>query len=62
MAITNVSKPSTTLTNTTRPSGGLTWALITTTWATETDNWLEASQLFSNATRQTSTMSNIAKP
>ena len=62
MAITNVSKPSTSITNTAKVSFGETWATITTTWATETRTWLATGSLFTNTTRQSSSITNIAKP
>ena len=58
----NTSKPSTSLTNTSRVSVGETWATITTTWATETRTWLEVSQLFTNTSRQSSSITNTSKP
>lgn len=51
MAITNQSKPTTSLTNSSKVSIGETWATISTTWATETRTWLAVSQLFTNQLR-----------
>lgn len=48
MSVTNVSKPSTALTNTTKVSGAETWATITTTWASETRTWNDVQQLIEN--------------
>jgi len=62
MALTNTSKPTTSLTNTTKISTGETWASITTTWASETRTWLATGSLFSNTTKQSSTITNISKP
>lgn len=62
MAIANVSKPSTTLANTSKVLGYETWATITTTWASETRTWLDCSSLFDNDTRTSSTITNVAKP
>ena len=49
MAITNQSKPTTSLVNTTKVSFGETWSTILTTWATETRTWLDCISLFTNA-------------
>lgn len=62
MAIVNSDKPTTTLSNTTKVSIGETWATITTSWASETRTWLDVSQLFDNITKQSSSMTNVAKP
>lgn len=62
MAITNTTKPTTTLTNTTKVSFAEIWATILTTWATETRTWLAAGSLFTNATKQTSSVTNTSKP
>ena len=51
MAITNVSKPTTSFSNSSKVSIGETWATITTTWAAETRTWLAVSQLFTNTSR-----------
>jgi hypothetical protein len=62
MAITNVSKPVTVLANNMKVSIGETWATITTTWATETRTWLAVSQLFTNTTKPTTSITNTNKP
>ncbi len=62
MALVNTSKPTTTLTNSSKVSIGETWATITTTWASETRTWLAVSQLFTNTARQSSTFTNTSKP
>lgn len=62
MAITNVSKPSTSLVNTAQPDRGITWNTITTTWATETNTWDSVSALFENSTRPTTSITNTNKP
>lgn len=62
MSITNQSKPTTSLTNTSKVSIGETWATIDTSWATEVRTWLAVSQLITNGTRQSSTITNISKP
>ena len=62
MAISNTSKPTTTLSNTDKVSIGTTWNSILTTWNSETQTWLEASQLIDNISRVTSTFTNTSKP
>lgn len=62
MSITNTSKPTTTIANTSKVSIGETWGSIITTWATETRTWLAVSQLITNEARQSSTITNVAKP
>lgn len=51
MAITNISKPSSSLTNTTKINIAETWATITTTWDTETRTWLDMASLIDNITK-----------
>jgi hypothetical protein len=51
MAITNVSKPTTSFSNSSKVSIGETWATVTTTWAAETRTWLAVSQLFTNTAK-----------
>lgn len=58
----NEDKPTTLVSNSAKISQGETWGSITSTWATETRTWLAVSQLFTNATRQSSSMVNVAKP
>lgn len=62
MAITNTSKPSTSITNATKVFSGETWASILTTWASETRTWEAVSQLLANTARQSSSVTNTAKP
>lgn len=58
----NQSKPTTTITNTTRASGGETWGSIATTWASESRTWLAVSQLLSNTSKVASVLANQSKP
>lgn len=58
----NTSKPTTNLVNTAKVSFGETWASILTTWASETRTWLATGSLFTNSTKPSSTIINIAKP
>ena len=48
MSLTNISKPSTSLTNLTKASFGETWDTIQSTWNSETRTWDESGSLFSN--------------
>lgn len=60
--ITNASKPTTTLSNTTKASGAELWSTITSTWATETRTWNATVSLFTSPSKPTTVLSNIAKP
>lgn len=62
MSITNQSKPTTSLANTTRVSIGETWDSIPTTWNTETRTWDDCISLIDNASRVSSSMVNASKP
>jgi len=53
MALTNQSKPATSLTNTTKVSFGELWSTITTTWASETRTWLDTISLMDNVSKGT---------
>lgn len=53
MSITNTSKPTTSLTNTTKVSFAELWSTITTTWASETRTWLDMGSLFDNISKGT---------
>lgn len=48
MAITNISRPNSSISNTSRANIGETWASIPTTWASETRAWIDMSSLISN--------------
>ena len=62
MSITNTTKPTPVLTNITKPATGETWASILTSWALETRTWLATGSYFTNATRQTSSITNTVRP
>ena len=62
MALTNTSKPTTSLTNTARVSFGETWGTIVTTWASETRTWLETVSLMDNSSKPTTNFTNTSKP
>ena len=50
------------MTNSSKVSIGETWETTASAWSAETRTWLAVSQLFTNTTKQSSSMSNIAKP
>lgn len=50
------------ITNASKASIGETWGTIASTWGNETRDWQTASQLITNKTKQSSSMTNIAKP
>lgn len=62
MSLTNTSKPTTSLTNTAKVSFAELWSTITTTWASETRTWLDTASLIDNISRQSSSITNVAKP
>lgn len=62
MSITNVSKPSTTLTNATKVSFAELWSTIATTWASETRTWADCISLIDNTTKPSTSITNVAKP
>lgn len=51
MSLVNVSKPTTSLTNSTKASFAELWSTITTTWATETRTWLDMSSIIDNVSK-----------
>lgn len=50
------------MTNISKVSQGETWGTIASTWASETRDWLTASQLISNTSKPTTSITNEAKP
>lgn len=50
------------MTNASKASIGETWGTIASTWGNETRDWQTASQLITNKAKQSSSMTNIAKP
>jgi len=62
MAITNISKPSSSMTNQTKINIGESWATILTTWASETRSWGDMASLIDNITKISSSITNIARP
>lgn len=63
MSITNTSKPgAASITNASKVAQGETWATITTTWASETRTWGDMASFLTNIARQSTSITNIAKP
>lgn len=61
MSISNISKPSTTIANTSKVSIGETWGSILTTWASETRTWLAISQLIANVAKVINTIDSYSE-
>lgn len=62
MALTNTSKPTTSITNIARVSSSELWSTITTTWASETRSWLDMISTMDNVAKPTTSITNTAKP
>jgi hypothetical protein len=62
MAITNTSKPSSSITNSAKVASYETWNTITTTWATETRTWDDCQSLFEGFAKPVTSITNTAKP
>ncbi len=62
MAITNVSKPSSSMANQTKINIGETWDTDLNTWNAELRTWDETASVIDNITRISSSISNIARP
>ena len=62
MALTNISKPTTNITNDTRVSFSELWSTITTTWASETRTWLDCASIFDGFAKPTTAITNTSKP
>ncbi len=62
MAITNVSKPTSTIANATKINIGLIWDSATMTWDAATFTWDSTASLIGNVSRVTSSITNISKP
>ena len=50
------------MTNSSKVSVGETWATVSTTWAGETRSWLQISQLFTNPSKPSTSITNESKP
>ena len=62
MSITNISKPTTTLANSTKINIGEVWNTDSFTWATESRTWDDMQSLIDNITKNSSSLTNIARP
>lgn len=61
MAITNISKPTTTLSNTTKVDIGETWDSSILDWDTEVRSWDDLASIISNTAKVSSSLTNSAK-
>lgn len=61
MTISNTTKPSSSMTNSTRINIGETWDSNVSSWDTETRSWDEMASIITNSTRVSSSMTNIPK-
>lgn len=62
MALTNTSKPTTSLTNTTKVDLAELWSTIPTTWTSETRTWDDCISLIDNISKPSTSITNLAKP
>lgn len=62
MSITNVSKPSTSLTNASKVFDYETWATIQTQWQNESRTWQETISTMDNQTKVSASITNVNKP
>ena len=62
MSITNVTRPSDSMTNSSKPFHEVTWDSNTTTWDTETRTWDEMASIVTNDSRPSTSMINISRP
>lgn len=62
MAITNIAKPSTSITNTAKVNLAELWSTITTTYASETRTWDDCISLIDNISKPTTSITNVNKP
>jgi hypothetical protein len=62
MSITNISKPSTSLSNATKINIGLVWSADTFQWQNESRTWGETVSVIDNVTKISSSISNQSKP
>jgi hypothetical protein len=62
MPIVNQSRPSSSLTNQTKIDIGLTWDAATMTWDQALFTWDSTVSLISNATKISSSITNVARP
>lgn len=62
MAISNTTKPSSSMANSSKINIGETWDSILSTWATESRIWDDMASIIDNLTKINSSMANISKP
>jgi len=62
MAIENVSKPSSSISNATKINIGLTWDADTLQWQNESRTWDATVSVIDNTARVTSSITNSSKP
>ena len=62
MAITNIPKPATSITNTAKVNLAELWSTITTTWSAETRTWGDCISLIDNTSKPSTSITNTAKP
>ena len=62
MSITNETKPTTALTNSTRINIGETWGSDLNIWSAELRTWGATISIISNVARTSSSMTNMSKP
>lgn len=58
----NETKPTTSITNSAKVSFGETWDNNLETWDEDTQSWDRSGSLFTNSSRQSSAITNQAKP
>lgn len=62
MSITNVSKPSSSYSNITKPSFGEIWNTDLNTWTAETRTWNDTGSLIDNTSKISSSFTNVVRP
>ena len=62
MAITNVSRPISSMSNETKINIGLTWDADTLQWQNETRTWDDTVSVIDNITKVSSSITNTSKP
>lgn len=62
MSITNTTKPTSSMTNSSKVNIGETWGSDLFTWASELRTWAETQSIISNITKVSSSMTNTSKP
>lgn len=62
MAITNISKPSSSLSNVTKVNIGLVWDADLLQWQNESRTWDDTVSVIDNVSKVSSSITNISKP